>query len=274
MSNILWFRKKHGSYDPRTLPSKDTIVVIGHTPKCSRINQNLNLKNENGEAIIVHCVDGGITFGDAMLKYDGGSTVSKTVIMDHRNTAPQPENPKETIQEQLDFVEKYIKDIIISIFKSNLSLNDIYTTLGLMMERNDVFKRYNFIIDDKIKSIVFSDSMKKVIINYGLERGIITSSKDTREMTNAVIKYSNEVVFDYIISALIEKFGTKEKASLQMYGYLKTNDSEYITDSIRNARTLAEKLGINHLKQVIFDNGCTTVSAYVNKKFGKDKTLK
>lgn len=92
MSNILWFRKFKGSYDPKTLPGKDTIVVIGHTPKKIRMGLDLNLKNEKGETIVVICVDGGISYGDDMLKYDGDNTIHIENYYRHNNTAPISED--------------------------------------------------------------------------------------------------------------------------------------------------------------------------------------
>ena len=92
LSHILWFRKKEKNYDPKMLPSSDKITIIGHTPKKVRKDLNLNLENEQGEKIIVICVDGGISYGDEMLKFDGSLHIEN--YYRHNNTAPIYEEEK------------------------------------------------------------------------------------------------------------------------------------------------------------------------------------
>ena len=88
--NIIWFRKDddYFSYDYRDVPS-DVTMVIGHTPKHTRLGVDLSLNNSNGEKTKVVCVDGGVAYNYNMLKYDGGSSVKSTPRTQHTDTSPK-----------------------------------------------------------------------------------------------------------------------------------------------------------------------------------------
>lgn len=93
--NILWFRK--GQYDnPEEISTSEVptnaIMVIGHTPVYYRYGLDLSLENKNGEMTPVFCVDGGISYGDEMLKFDGQSTPVHTEFYVHHDTSPKPES--------------------------------------------------------------------------------------------------------------------------------------------------------------------------------------
>ena len=74
--NILWFRKKDGSYQAEQLPDKNATVIIGHTQTDIDLSKDsYNLKNEKtGEEIKVINVDGGLVSGrnglDKMIVFD------------------------------------------------------------------------------------------------------------------------------------------------------------------------------------------------------------
>ena len=70
--DILWFRKGSHQYDPSALPDVGSKIIIGHTPSHLRRGVNLDLRNQYGRSIKVICVDGGLTFGNPMLKYVAG----------------------------------------------------------------------------------------------------------------------------------------------------------------------------------------------------------
>lgn len=91
VKEILWFRKEKDEYISSKVPSKDYIEVIGHTPYETRWNISLDLKNAEGDTVKVVCVDGGIAYGDKMLKYDGGYGARVTFNIEHKDTSPKEE---------------------------------------------------------------------------------------------------------------------------------------------------------------------------------------
>ena len=116
--------------------------------------------------------------------------------------------------------------------------------------------------------------MKKIIYNYGIENGIINSIKNRKEVVKALVNYTNEVALDYIIESLFQRFGTKKRVADQIYGFLTTGDCLYITNSVGEARIIAEKIGIQLLSSVIGDSDYVTITKYIDNKLGNSYTLK
>lgn len=93
--NILWFRKtdSQNKYNPHDCPNPNVIEVIGHTPEKYRQGLNsLDLKNEKGQTIKVKCVDGGVSYGGSMLKFDGHDNIIRTVMLEHNDTSFKDNN--------------------------------------------------------------------------------------------------------------------------------------------------------------------------------------
>lgn len=274
LSNILWFRKRNGKYNPSNLPSSETIVVIGHTPKRIREGENLNFKNELGEIIKVFCVDGGVTFGDEMLKYDGGTSVNKTIRADHVDTSPSTKTRTTLYSDSLNEIEDIIKDVIIYMFKTSLSLDEIYVFLEMIMNQSTMGLTKSILENENVNIILNNTNMKKIIYNYGIEKGIINSIKNRKEVVKALVNYTNEVALDYIIESLVQRFETKKRAADQIYGFLTTGDCLYITNSVGEARIIAEKIGVQLLSSVIGDSDYVTITKYIDNKLGNSYTLK
>ena len=77
-AQIFWFRKYEDDYRKDELPSKDSIMIIGHTPQDNIGEDDFNLIDSNGDTIEVRNVDGGLARGNYyMFKYD--STVGKVM---------------------------------------------------------------------------------------------------------------------------------------------------------------------------------------------------
>ena len=77
-AQIFWFRKYEDDYRKDELPSKDSIMIIGHTPQDNLEEDDFNLIDSNGDTIEVRNVDGGLARGNYyMFKYD--STVGKVM---------------------------------------------------------------------------------------------------------------------------------------------------------------------------------------------------
>ena len=90
--NILWYRKGRSSNFEEVSIAEvptDAIMVIGHTPECYRQGTDLSLNNKKGTKTPVFCVDGGVSYGDQMLKYDGQNSPIHTEFGIHRDTSPK-----------------------------------------------------------------------------------------------------------------------------------------------------------------------------------------
>ena len=108
LAHIVWYRKGYNKDEDNSLidavPSGDYIEVIGHTPNGRK--RNLDLINKYGEHVKVMCVDGGLTYGGDILKYDGGSKIHRTKILVHNDTSPsvpvvEAEPPIDTMPEEI-----------------------------------------------------------------------------------------------------------------------------------------------------------------------------
>lgn len=268
MSNILWFRKKRSKYDFSTLPSTDTIMVIGHTPKQLRINKNLNLINEKGGRVKVYCVDGGITYGDDMLMFDGGDTVKKEKKYVQNNCGS--DNKKLTIVINEDNNKK-INNIIIKMFQTSMTLDEIYLTLELLMNNNFLAKKY---LPDglmrEINTSFSSDLLKNIIYNY-YNSNEITNDEYLNQL---LIYYVNDVIFEYIVSSLVNKFGINNLAINQIYDYLFSNKLNYISDFDESINLILEKIPTQMLKKMLNDSGYSTLREYIYNRIGKCKIIK
>lgn len=159
--NVLWFRSD-GSYNPKDVPS-GVIEVIGHTPARIRYDLNLDLKNNDGTMTKVFCVDGGVVFGDEMLKYDGKDYVPKTSIGQHTDTSPKMDDKDENVNDQADL------KILIDGIKETTSKHgivNIKNVLVSILERDPkwytYFSRGN---RDKVESLGIKRAIQ-LINNY------------------------------------------------------------------------------------------------------------
>ena len=286
--NVLWFRKHdtNYTYNPNDLPDDDSIMVIGHTPIQRREGENLNLVNGKGKEIVVHCVDGGATFGSTTLKFDGGDFTIKTQKHDHNNTAPKVQNGGGVTQPDvvannsnpLDaFTYVYgntgknlLIDIIIGALKNKDNYENVYEDLNKFMINQDI---------SLIPPIGDLREKAKLVAPYVL--GILFEQSRQKHGGHAIIyddsfgkNFVDEVALDYIIYSSNEKFGSMKAAGSAIDNLFYTKDFLYISESVGNARTVASRVGIENMKSVIKNNECNNISEYIDKKFVKGAPLK
>ena len=124
---VLWFRKGD-SYNFNYVPS-NVIEVIGHTPLPSRTGMSLDLKNDSGGTTKVYCVDGGISYGYDMLKYDGkNAEPPRTSPYCHVDTSPKNEDGNDfNNQEDLKILIDGIKETVSKHGMANI--RDVFNVI-------------------------------------------------------------------------------------------------------------------------------------------------
>lgn len=263
--NILWFRKQSDTYDPSWLPEKGTTMIIGHTPAAYRGNLNLSLKNQYGNIIEVHCVDGGITYGGTMLKfcgYGGKERLLKTYPFEHN--PPKP-TEKRHITRQRE--KEYIESWIINNLKEAVRSTDLEESL-----EKSISDLINSIYRNKIygRTIIFEDNALSAdtIIEYLDEQYEGYKQYIDENYIDVLKRYFTDVGLEYIINQL-SKYRDRKSVKKCLNNCLLNKNVGYIT-SIGGARTVALNLAPFIIRK--FESEKITVDEFVDKILGKQYT--
>ena len=279
---VLWFRKETDSYNPATLPSTNSKMIIGHTPLELRQGVNLNLTNQYHQTVRVICVDGGVTFGNDMLKYVAGHSEEFSTVSDSHKHISSKRRKIDTIRGLASNIRKRIGDFSKSLPDSNL-----------MIEKRDLKEPMSstFFIEDKINTIIIEsllhnhnsmdefeyelDNLVSInsqsfqingnVTGYGIIGRIFNNANDgifndlvailTRtfgNISNDNFKYYFrhyviKVGVDYIYKEFLVRYNEYQTRS-QIEGFLVTEDEEYITTT-NGAQDVAINLGSNRIKK-------------------------
>ena len=244
--DILWFRKRfeyaHDYYKKENLPDSNSIMIIGHTPVQFRKDKNLDLINKEGQTVKVYCVDGGITYGGILHKFDSNTKKVEPAINSLDGTINENEEYIEktiTPEEQL---KKYILKIVMNYNDINIMIDKVLNDLN------------NSNLDNKIKE-------------YINEQMLYYSIKNNTIHTNNIIKsIISEIVLDHIIDSLIQVYNSNAMAIVSLEYYLEENNINYITNKIGNARDYIMKIPKEELIKVLKE---LSIKEYINNKYGK-----
>lgn len=259
--NILWFRKENDDYDKKTLPRGDSIMVIGHTPQCYRDGLNLDLVNEYGETVKVHCVDGGIAYEGIMQKYTGGVHPMDTLKGVHA-TKPRDED---TIVKDEASIEECVNKLIINYIKKNNSLEQ---AISDMLENSHSKCMDYFIINEKTNEKISCKRVRKYLdelyMSY-LPAGKEIVSVDYMDIFK---RHFAKVAFDYIIKCQFIRFRTLDHVLAQQREFEKFDEYDYITSSVGDARSIATKVGIDNLYKWLDESEYRSFSEYIKAEYG------
>lgn len=243
--DILWFRKENQGYDKSDVPRANIEVIVGHTPLVYRKGANLDLKNEYGETVKVHCVDGGLSYTGDMLKYDGGDTEIKTIDGSHYDTSPKPNlNNNEA---SLYNAEKLLNEIVIQTILENVDMTEAYDIIYEMFKN---FDRNYVPVTNNLRNrahILTKEKVQKILDRF-IEENKDNELVDQDSGLN-VYSYIIYTAMDYIYSCLLVRYGFKEQAQDNLLCYLNSGELSYMT-SHGNARMIAKRIGLDNLKKV------------------------
>ena len=161
-AQIFWFRKYEDDYRKDELPSKDSIMIIGHTPQDNLEEDDFNLIDSNGDTIEVRNVDGGLARGNYyMFKYD--STVGK--VTDTEFAIPDNEDR--------------VEDRLHINYKENPKVNRRKSSNVRPGVIFDKFKKLDNIVDF-VANGVYKASL--------LKSKVSSKSKDARDLKDRVVE--------------------------------------------------------------------------------------
>ena len=253
-AKIFWFRKYKDSYNNNELPSKDSIMIIGHTPQEEGEYIDFNLVDNNGNTIEVINVDGGLAMGhDYMLAYDSinGRVVSVPLVNDKDN--------KETN------TDKYRK--VNRQKSSKISYGAIYDKFK-KLENNvlNLIDNRGYATDlsiDKVNSLRDRISDKTSDVKH-LERRIVEKiSNPSKKMIASALLATSIVAAGGITFSNIKNIGNDTVAITDV------DDKNYITYIVESGDTLsyiAYLYGISVKELASYNN--ISMSDYDNIKAG------
>lgn len=298
IQQILWFRKDnpnyYSKYDPRYLPDDGSIMVIGHTPPSSRMNDDLDLINENGEKVKVICVDGGAFKNKSTIKYDGRGSGDLTYENTHNDTSPKSDilfvEPKYYDDSKDNNLNRYYRDIINND-KSKENINsdsdkgsneELYNSvIDFLLNQMDEKKSINqFIVEFFRCSNENSFFIKMFKLNtFFNDKNIdlLTNDSNLKTLAKQIIPiidksfgkilyekytsadYINKVLLDYIIDCLEENGYNSVK---YLNALFLDGDYHHVT-RYGDARKIAKDIGVKRLKLVLESSNCNTIEEYV-----------
>ena len=162
-AQIFWFRKYEDDYRKDELPSKDSIMIIGHTPQDNLEEDDFNLIDSNGDTIEVRNVDGGLARGNYyMFKYD--STVGK--VTDTEFAIPDNEDR--------------VEDRLHINYKENPKVNRRKSS---NVRDGVIFDKFNK-LEDNIVDFVANGVYKASL----LKSKVSSKSKDAKDLKDRVVE--------------------------------------------------------------------------------------
>lgn len=247
-AQIFWFRKYEDDYRKDELPSKDSIMIIGHTPQDNLEEDDFNLIDSNGDTIEVRNVDGGLARGNYyMFKYD--STVGK--VTDTEFAIPDNEDR--------------VEDRIHINYKENPNKEKP------KVNRSKSSKIRPGVIFDKFKNL--EDLVAIGVYRAGLlKRKVSSKSKDAKDLKDRVveaIKRPSKKMIAYILLATtltasgivlysnVKPSGKKEiatTATTDVNTKSSNDDIEYVVVSGDTLSSIAYKYNVSVDELVSYNN--------------------
>ena len=204
-AQIFWFRKYEDDYRKDELPSKDSIMIIGHTPQDNIGEDDFNLIDSNGDTIEVRNVDGGLARGNYyMFKYD--STVGK--VMD----------TEFAILDNEDRVE----DRLHINYKENPKVN---RSKSSRIKSSVIFDKFKN-IEDNIVDLVANGVYKASL----LKSKVSSRSKDAKDLKDRVveaIKRPSKKMIAYTLLAT-----TLTASGIVLYSNVKSSGNKKIATTV------------------------------------------
>lgn len=247
-AQIFWFRKYEDDYRKDELPSKDSIMIIGHTPQDNLEEDDFNLIDSNGDTIEVRNVDGGLAHGNYyMFKYD--STVGK--VTDTEFAIPDNEDR--------------VEDRLHINYKENPNKEKP------KVNRSKSSKIRPGVIFDKFKNL--EDLVAIGVYRAGLlKRKVSSKSKDAKDLKDRVveaIKRPSKKMIAYILLATtltasgivlysnVKPSGKKEiatTATTDVNTKSSNDDIEYVVVSGDTLSSIAYKYNVSVDELVSYNN--------------------
>lgn len=268
--DLLWFRKEDGAYDRTTLPRKDSIMIIGHTPLMFREGLSLDLQNSYGETVAVRCVDGGIAYDGRMLKFVGGKGINGTFKGRHIDTAEYIENTNTNTNINKDHLEANVNKIILMYINNSENLEEaINKLMNVVYGKEEGY--FNIIgkTKERVSKKEVKDYLEEVYMSYIPSNGNVK----TIDFMETFKLHFTKVALDYITTCQYRKFGTKDKVADQMRGFINTEEYDYITESVGTARTIATKVGINNIVKWYRQSEYKSFDEYISATLGRQYNI-
>lgn len=234
-------------------------MIIGHNPNLKGDLQSYDLTDLYGNKVKVHCVDGGLSYkaGEGMLKYDGKENPILTDMRFHRNTSfGKLLNYDNNIIEQKSLLlNKYIIDTFLNLIekKDIKQINDFFST-------NKIDFPFGMITEKECIEIIKSYEGKYNFL-YGN-----CSIKDAYSM------YKKNIIFDTILEINLAKYTNLDELYYRMNTFIFGNEqykegtANLITNDA-NARLLAQGLGVQNMREVLYNHNCNDIKDYINMRF-------
>ena len=245
-AQIFWFRKYEDDYRKDELPSKDSIMIIGHTPQDNLEEDDFNLIDSNGDTIEVRNVDGGLARGNYyMFKYD--STVGK--VTDTEFAIPDNEDR--------------VEDRLHINYKENPKVNRRKSSNVRPGVIFDKFKKLDNIVDF-VANGVYKASL--------LKSKVSSKSKDARDLKDRVVEAikrpSKKMIAYTLLVASITASGIVSYSNVKSSGNKKiatttttdvntknsNDDIEYVVASGDTLSSIAYKYNVSIEELVSYNN--------------------
>ena len=266
--DLLWFRKEDGAYDRTTLPRKDSIMIIGHTPLMFREGLSLDLQNSYGETVAVRCVDGGIAYDGRMLKFVGGKGINGTFKGRHIDTAEYIENTNTNTNK--DNLEANVNKIILMYINNSENLEEaINKLMNVVYGIEEGYFNITGKTKERVSKKEVKDYLEEVYMSYIPSNG---NAKNVDFMEIFKLHFT-KVALDYITTCQYRKFGTKDKVADQMRGFINAEEYDYITESVGTARTIATKVGINNIAKWYRQSEYKSFDEYISATLGRQYNI-
>lgn len=275
--NTLWFRKnKVGEYIPSEMPDCNSIMVIGHTPS-HYVDGSLDLADRNGNVIKVYCVDGGIAYGNEMLKYDGGDKTVGTFKGFHVDTSPKTSEMFIDIdKEREELFQYYILGTSLKRYEVSNRALDNY----VLESANEVYDISKYYLAKGIfkGSQSYIDIVDNYISTVDFENNTDISSCDSNQLF--YLKYYDYVrntFFNYMIENLLDRYNNDAKAVavvIDSFLYGDSKPPEYKGDlacfpNYKNTLNVALLLGSDSMNRIFKLHGCSSTYEYIKYKYTK-----
>ena len=264
--NILWYRKDNDYYDKSTLPRKNSIMIIGHTPLMYREDENLDLINSYDEIVPVRCVDGGVAYDGRMLKFVGGLGIDRTFKGVHTDTSKYIDYDDRNNQTNKEQLETNVNKIILMYINNSDTLEEaINKLMNVIYSIGEGYFNINGKTRERVSKSEVKKYLEEVYMSYIPANGSI-KNVDFMEIFKL---HFTKVALDYITICQYRKFSNRDRVTRQMNAFINSSEYGYITDSVGQARTIAKKVTVENIDKWYRQSEYSSFAEYVNKTLGK-----
>lgn len=257
-NDVLWFRKDRNRYNQQEMPTSDKIMVVGHTRVDKTKQRNMNVLDYRGREVKVCCVDGGVSYGGGMLKYDGDHDVSWAADLSHERSMSKLAAISE--KENMEVIyQNYILGEALTNGQRGIdkvTAGDSPSEISPRVRDEIVYDKYgHYVYGDALLRNVYA---KTFLFDYIVEC----------QMERMKGKFKNQEDAIYATGFLLDMFldSVDKQRNIATNGTNSEGDFNNFT-SHRNAREIARALGYEGIKDALFVLGYEKASDYVNNKF-------